>query len=31
MLMVDNRNLTPISEVDQPGKFGRLLRFVWQC
>ncbi|WP_261306109.1 ABC transporter permease [Paenibacillus andongensis] len=31
MLMVDSRKLTPISEFDQPGKFRRLLRFVWQC
>ncbi|MDD9270389.1 ABC transporter permease [Paenibacillus sp. GCM10023248] len=30
MLTVDRGKLTPISEYDQPGKFRRLLHFVWQ-
>lgn len=31
MLTADSRKLTSISEFDQPGKFKRLLQFVWQC
>ncbi|SDN01303.1 ABC-2 family transporter protein [Paenibacillus sp. yr247] len=31
MLMVDNSKMTPMSEIGQPGKHWRLLRFVWQC
>ncbi|MCY9659138.1 ABC-2 family transporter protein [Paenibacillus chondroitinus] len=31
MLTVDSKRLPTISEYGQPGKFKRLLRFVWAC
>lgn len=31
MSMADSSKLSPIHEYDQPGKFLRLLQFVWQC
>lgn len=31
MSMADSIKLPPIHEYEQPGKFLRLLRFIWQC